>query len=371
MNIAILGYNPLSINLYNLLLSKKNIIFRDYDINIKYLYGNKYDSNINIITNDYNMIIQDNDIDLIIELLDNAESFDLIKKALYSSKNVITISKDSISRHYVELQAIAIDMKVKLLCNPSLGGFPLILNSVLKTSQSDDILKIDMILNDNINNILNLMTSDGISFDVAKELLDINNNYDYLGIEDAKKLAILSMVSFNSTINVDEIYKNKIDNIPIDLIMMSNLLGYKLKYVASTYLYNSRLYSTIDLVLIKNDELLANLKNEELGIKITTKNDNIYYFGNNNISLITNSILNDIELILSGYRQKFMPKNSYICNGNKHLEARYIIKIKIENEFFNSITEKNLDRIIVTSPILSDELLNHLNEIEFYARILE
>ena len=43
----------------------------------------------------------------------------------------------------------------------------------------------------------------------------------------------------------------------------------------------------------------------------------------------------------------------------------------MENEFFNSITEKNLDRIIVTKPILSDELFNHLNEIEFYARILD
>lgn len=371
MNIAILGYNPLSINLYNLISQKKNILFRDYDINIKYFYGSIDIFNMDILIDDYNKIILDNDIDLIIELLDNDESFDLIKKALYSSKNVITTSKDAISNHYVELEAIAIDMKVKLLFSASIGGFPLIFNSLLKTSMSSNISKIDMILDSNINNIFNLMTSNGISFNSAKELLDKEKSFDYAGIEQAKKLAIISMVSFNTTIKIDEINKYKIEDVPIELITISNLLGYKLKYVASTYLIDSRLYSTIDLALVKNDEILSNLKNDDLTIRISTSDDIFYYYGNNKISLITNSILNDIELILSGYRQKYMPKNSFICSGNRHLEERYIIKIKMENEFFNNITEKNLDRIIVTKPILSDELFNHLNEIEFYARILD
>ena len=37
MNIAILGFDSLGENVYNVLENKKNNIFRDYDINIKYV----------------------------------------------------------------------------------------------------------------------------------------------------------------------------------------------------------------------------------------------------------------------------------------------------------------------------------------------
>ena len=41
------------------------------------------------------------------------------------------------------------------------------------------------------------------------------------------------------------------------------------------------------------------------------------------------------------------------------------------NNYFEEITEKNLDKIIITKPILGEELAIHKNEIEFYARIID
>ena len=349
MNIAILGFDSLGENVYNVLENKKNNIFRDYDINIKYVLSNKkLDLLDTIVTDDYNVIIEDNDINLIIETYQSSESFNYIKKALNSSKHVITSSYEAISMHYVELEALAIDMHVKLLFNSTVGGATLAINSLLKYSSFNDIYKIEAILDEDINNILAKMTDDNCSFN---DLLDPNKDYDLSCERQARQLSILSMISFNSTINTDEIYKCSIQNIKEDIILVANLLGYKVKLLSSAYLSNSIINAMIEPVLVKNDDILADCKNDDILIKYYSKEAK--------------------EQAFLDYRQKFMPRNSHICNGNRHFEARYLIKTKIMNNYFEEITEKNLDKIIITKPILGEELAIHKNEIEFYARIID
>ena len=370
MNIAILGFDSLGENVYNVLENKKNNIFRDYDINIKYVLSNKkLDLLDTIVTDDYNVIIGDNDINLIIETYQSSESFNYIKKALNSSKHVITSSYEAISMHYVELEALAIDMHVKLLFNSTVGGATLAINSLLKYSSFNDIYKIEAILDEDINNILAKMTDDNCSFN---DLLDPNKDYDLSCERQARQLSILSMISFNSTINTDEIYKCSIQNIKEDIILVANLLGYKVKLLSSAYLSNSIINAMIEPVLVKNDDILADCKNDDILIKYYSKEAKEQAFlGNNSIESKTNAIIYDLELALNDYRQKFMPRNSHICNGNRHFEARYLIKTKIMNNYFEEITEKNLDKIIITKPILGEELAIHKNEIEFYARIID
>ena len=155
-------------------------------------------------------------------------------------------------------------------------------------------------------------------------------------------------------------------------LLVANLLGYKVKLLSSAYLSNSIINAMIEPVLVKNDDILADCKNDDILIKYYSKEAKEQAFlGNNSIESKTNAIIYDLELALNDYRQKFMPRNSHICNGNRHFEARYLIKTKIMNNYFEEITEKNLDKIIITKPILGEELAIHKNEIEFYARIID
>ena len=371
MNIAILGFDSLGKNVFNVLENKKHNIFRDYDINIKYVLTDQKNDGLNntIFTNDYNQIIEDNDINLIIETCQSSESFNLIKKALNSSKHVITSSYDAIALHYVELEALAIDMHVKLLFNSTVGGSSLIINSLLKYTTFNDIYRVEAILDENINDILTKMTNDNIEFNTE---LNPDISYDLSGDTAAKQLAILAMIAFNSTINTDEIYRRNIEDITQDIILVANLLGYKVKYLASAYLSNSIINAMIEPVLVKTSDVFSCTSNNEILIKYFSKEAFEQSFvSNNSVEAKTNAIIYDLELALNDYRQKFMPRNSHICNGNRHFEARYLIKTKIMNNYFNEITEKNLDKIIITKPILGDELAIHKNEIEFYARIID
>jgi homoserine dehydrogenase len=370
MNIAILGYNSLGKNVYNVLENKKNNIFRDYDINIKYILIDENFHSFNpVFTTDYNIILEDNDINLIIETYESNESFNLIKRALNSSKHVITSSYDAISLHYVELEALAIDMHVKLLFNSTVGGSSLIINSLLKYSSFNDINKIEAILDENINDILTRMTNDNISLNDG---IEPNKYYDFSCEQQAKKLSILTMIAFNSTVNIDEIYKCNIKDLKEDIILIANLLGCKVKLLASAYLSNYMINAMIEPVLVKNTDILSNVSNNEILIKYYGKEiKEQSIISNNSVESKTNAIIFDLELALNDYRQKFMPKNSHICNGNRHYEARYLIKTKIMNDYFKEITEKNLDKLILTKPILGEELNIHKNEIEFYARIID
>ncbi len=377
MNIAILGFESLGRKLYEILIAKKSEIYRNYDLNIKYILVNEIPDIAllpNNATTDFKNIINDNDIDLIIDVLNNDKSFEYIKEALYSSKHVITTNFDVIASHYVELQAIAIDMNVKLLFDGAVGGGMSIINNLLMSSTYNEITKIEAIFDDDINNLLTLMSKYNLSFNQALDniSLTLDKQLDFEGKIQAKKLQILSMIAYNTTINYDDIYRYSISNIDSDIILVSSLLGYKAKYVASSYFNQSYINMTVEPVLVKNTDIFASTENRYGIIRYYgIYSDAVAFYGKNDGDVIANAIISDIKRVLSDYRQKFMPRYSHIVSGNRHLVSRYLIKPKVMNDFFKNIAEKNLDNIIVSSPISGDEILEHKNEIQFYARIID
>ena len=59
---------------------------------------------------------------------------------------------------------------------------------------------------------------------------------------------------------------------------------------------------------------------------------------------------------------------SFFLGGGAQLSVRSFSEF---SKNINNESEKNLDKIIVTEPILGEELLEHLSEILFYARIID
>ena len=82
-----------------------------------------------------------------------------------------------------------------------------------------------------------------------------------------------------------------------------------------------------------------------------------------------NSIVFDLGLVLSDYRQKFMPAMSLACYGNDNIEAQFIIKKKEDLE--SSIIEKSFGDMVITKRIAGAKLNELLPSISFYARIMD
>ena len=163
-----------------------------------------------------------------------------------------------------------------------------------------------------------------------------------------------------------------IENIDSDIILVANLLGYRIKYVSSAYYNQSVINMTVEPVLVKNTDVFANTDNRYGIIRYSGMNTSEKaFYGKNDKEVVADSIISDIRLVLSDFRQKFMPRYSHIVNGNRHFVSKYLIKPKVMNDYFRSIQEKNLDKIIVSIPIKGEDILEHKNEIQFYARIID
>ena len=81
-----------------------------------------------------------------------------------------------------------------------------------------------------------------------------------------------------------------------------------------------------------------------------------------------NSIVFDLGLLLSGYKQDFIPEESFRCNGNKNVYSKYLVK----SDYLDStLVEKRLGNVYITKVIPSAKILELKADIKFYARIDE
>lgn len=379
MNVALLGLGNVGKAVFDILVKKEADIFKNYEVNVKYvLVRNIANKNIdkNLLTTDYNRILEDESIDVVIEMMGASISYEYMKKALLASKHVITANKEVIANHYIELQKIAMENHVKLLFEASVGGGIPIVHTLLNSAPFNHITKIEGILNGTTNFILTSMHQEKIGFDEALKLAQIKGfaeadpTADLEGLDMVRKIAILSMICYNSKIDLEQIYHHGIATVDKEIVEVIDLLDYKLKFIASSSLTDKGINITVEPVALKKSDLLANVDYEYNLIRYHGEGcATQMMYGKGAGPTTANSIVFDLGLVLSDYRQKFMPALELNCNGNDNIEAKYIMKIK---EGYNlSIVEKSLGDMVITKKISGKELNALKDTISFYARIMD
>lgn len=379
MNVALLGLGNVGRAVFNILEKKEAPIFQNYDVHVKYvLVRNKANKNIdpNLLTNDYARIINDNDVDVVIEMMGAPVSYEYMKLALLAGKHVITANKEVIAEHYVELQQIAMKKKVKLLFEASVGGGIPIVHTLLNSAPFNHISSISGILNGTTNFILTSMHKEKISFKEALELAqqrgfaESDPTADLEGLDMVRKISILSMICYNSTIKLNDVYHYGIKNVTKDIVEVIDLLDYRLKFMASSSLDENGINITVEPIAIKTTDLLANVDYEYNIVLYSGEGcATQMMYGKGAGPTTANSIVFDLGLVLSDYRQKFMPNDSIACNGNKNIKSKYIIKNK--PGFDDKLIEKIIGDVVITKTISGDQLSAQSEYIDFYARIVE
>lgn len=379
MNVALLGLGNVGKAVFEILAKKEADIFKNYDVNVKYvLVRNIKNKNIDpeLLTTSFDDIVNDEEVNVIIEMMGASVSYDYMKRALLAGKHVITANKEVIAKHYTELQAIAMDKHVKLLFEASVGGGIPIVHTLLNSAPFNRINKIEGILNGTTNFILTSMHKEKIDFSDALKLAqekgfaEADPTADLEGLDMVRKISILSMICYNSVVDINKVYHSGIANVTKDIVEFIDLLDYKLKFVASSSLDENGINITVEPVILKNTDLLANVDYEYNLIRYQGEGcATQMMYGKGAGPTTANSIVFDLGLVLSDYRQKFMPKNEISCNGNIYTLSRYLIKKHTNID--NKIIEKSLGDMIITKPITGEELGLLASKIDFYARIVD
>jgi len=270
MKVALLGCGVIGSRVAELLLN--NLNFELEKILVKDLKKNRTRSSgevfpKSIFTTDPAQIIKNPEIELIIELLGNEQpALNYVLESIENKKHVVSANKELISKHGKQLFQRALENKVCLKIDASVGGgIPVISNLVenLKTSEITEILGI---LNGTTNYILSQMSNKSKSFEnalkdaQAKGYAEPDPSNDLYGFDTKYKISILASIAFNQVIDPEEINCLGISNITALDFQFAKELDSSIKLLGSAYKRpDQSINVSVQPYLVPNDLILSKI----------------------------------------------------------------------------------------------------------------
>ncbi|MDO4276409.1 MAG: homoserine dehydrogenase [Eubacteriales bacterium] len=189
-----------------------------------------------VLTNQWEEILNDPSIDIVIELMGGIEpARTYILAALKAGKHVVSANKDLIAVYGKELLDEAEAAGVDFLFEAAVaGGIPIIrpLKQCLAGNHMSEVMGI---VNGTTNFILTKMTQEGMEFSDALALAtelgyaEADPTADIEGLDAGRKVAILASVAFNSRVVFDEVYIEGITKISAKDIRYAKEMGCDIK----------------------------------------------------------------------------------------------------------------------------------------------
>ncbi len=295
VNIAVIGFGTVGGGVVSILQKNRELIKNraGVDINIKYVVSRNFiDKEVEILyaqkVKDYNIAIEDKEIDVIVELVGGIETpYDIITKSLSSGKCVVTANKALLAEKGYELFELAKSKNLTIGYEASVGGGIPIIRVLSDALVGDRITEIFGILNGTTNFILTKMYEEGKEFsDALREAQELgfaeaDPSLDIDGIDTAHKIFILSQMAFNARLKFEEVYIEGIRNISQKDIVYAKELGFVIKLLGISKIDEE---GNIDLrvhpSLVPFTNQLAHVGNEFNAILVNSENlSKTMYYG--------------------------------------------------------------------------------------------
>ena len=313
-------------------------------------------------TFDKDDILNDPSINLVVELIDDAdEAFRIVTAAMKKGKNVVSANKVMVAKHFKELVDLQEKNHVSLLYEASAGASIPIIRNLEEYYDNELLHSLRGILNGTTNYILTRMHNNGVDFSAAlKEAQNLGfaESDPTLDIEgwDAKyKLCIITGHAYGLFLNPDEVFHYGINKISTFDIRYAREKGYKIKLVPFVGKTNDNTITSFVLPrFITSDKYLYNVDNEYNGV-ITEAAfaDKQFFSGKGAGGHATGSaVLSDISANSYGYRYEYKKYqqgavSNYTRNFNLEIYLRYknekdrkLFELKEVTEYFSSKSNK-------------------------------
>ena len=164
-----------------------------------------------LITNDFNKIIEDDDIDIVVETIGGINpAYEFTVRSLKAGKSVVTSNKELVAAKGAQIMQIARENNASYLFEASVGGGIPIIRPLNNCLAANEIYEIMGILNGTTNYILTQMIKNGQSFESAlsdaqkKGYAERDPSADIEGFDTCRKIAILSALSYGKQIDSDK-----------------------------------------------------------------------------------------------------------------------------------------------------------------------
>lgn len=218
------------------------------------------------IVHDFETIIQDEEINIVVEVMGGIEpAYTFVKRSLLAGKSVATSNKALVAKHGAELLSIAKEKNINFLFEASVGGGIPIIRPLNSSLTADEIEEITGILNGTTNYMLTKMFYEGADYDtVLKEAqangyAERNPEADVEGYDACRKIAILSSLISGNQVDFEDIYCEGITKITTEDMKYAKAMGTTIKQLASSKRDGSRLHAIVAPCMLYPEHPLYNV----------------------------------------------------------------------------------------------------------------
>ncbi|HIT53386.1 MAG TPA: homoserine dehydrogenase [Candidatus Fimivicinus intestinavium] len=226
MYIAVMGYGVVGSGVVELIGKNHESIVRrsaQSEMEIRYILDLRNfpgDPNEKKFIKDFNLILQDEEIKIVVETMGGLHpAFEYVLACLKAGKSVVTSNKELVAAKGYELLQAAEEHNVNFLFEASVGGGIPIIRPISQCLAANEIDEIAGILNGTTNFILTRMIEDQMTFADALRLAQENGyaekdpTADIEGIDACRKICILASLAFGKHVYPDSVYTEGITKI--------------------------------------------------------------------------------------------------------------------------------------------------------------
>lgn len=388
INIAVLGYGTVGSGVVKVLqTNQKSIDKRVGDqVRVKYvldLRDFEGDPIQEKIVHDYDVILKDDDIKVVVEVMGGVEpAYTFVKSALEHGKSVCTSNKELVARHGAELLQIAKDRAINFLFEASVGGGIPIIRPLSTSLTSEEITDIKGILNGTTNYMLSKMSSEDADYETVlkdaqeKGYAERNPEADVEGYDACRKIAILSSLAHGRQVDFEDIPTEGITRITKSDISYAKKLEAGIKLIGCSKKRGSDIYASVAPMMLKNTHPLMGVNDVFNAIFVTGNMlGDVMFYGAGAGSLPTASaVVSDVVEAAKNLGRNVMEGYS----GEKltladSKQAQYQFFVRIKGAGKEEEVKKTFGEVtFVSIPQEPDEtafLTGYMKECDFEAKI--
>ena len=305
-------------------------------------------------TTDAEELLNDESINVIVELIDDADAaYSIVKTALQKGKAVVSANKKMIAAHLEELLHLQHEHNAAFLYEGACcASIPIIRN--LEEYYDNDLLSsVKGIVNGSTNYILTKIFEEGLSFKdallQAQQLgfAESNPSLDIEGYDAANKLTILLAHAFGSISAPSEFIYNGINSITESDALLAKQKQLKIKLVATAQKINDvHLAAFVLPQFVEVTDDLFNVSNEFNGLVMESSFADKHFFKGKGAGAYPTAaaVLSDISALRYNYKYEY---KKYLQQNKLQLTNDYYLKVfvsadeieKIEKDHFECIEE--------------------------------
>ena len=289
-------------------------------------------------TTDPEVILSNPEIDLIVEVIDDAAaSYKIVKAALQKGIPVVSGNKAMLARHLPELIDLQKKHNVALLYDASSCGSIPVIRNLEEYYDNDLLLEVKGILNGSSNYILSRVFDHQESYDAALAqaqalgFAESDPSFDIEGYDSLFKLVIITVHALGVYVHPDRIFTYGISTIHDSDIRYAREKGVKIKLVAQVVKVSDRKFTMFVMPeFVTPGKYIYSVDDEYNGVVIRGEcYDRQFMFGKGAGGYPTaSSLLSDITALRHDYRYEykktaFTPRPVYTTDIPLKIYARF------------------------------------------------